>query len=235
MEQPVTIWPATDLRDSESPIRGETIAAMKQADLRNYGPLIDLHKKLSEESYRHCPVAETKSSGCRAGKPPASANADRTVRQTARKGFRGNTATTARIDGASVCQRPSLCNRGFQSPEPSLARPSASSFVVGRADADRPSNYRATGITLGQDPKCGMDQSGRNPGNPAVAGKSGNRSDPPVTSAPRIIHTQGRRWHEGLLKGWRDWYRPVGCLAAFTSRDVHRTFGPTIHGATANR
>ncbi len=45
---PVTIWPATDLRDTESPIRGEYIAAMKQADLRNYGPLIDLHKKFSE-------------------------------------------------------------------------------------------------------------------------------------------------------------------------------------------
>jgi hypothetical protein len=38
----------TDLRDTESPIRGEYIAAMKQADLRNYGPLIDLHKKFSE-------------------------------------------------------------------------------------------------------------------------------------------------------------------------------------------
>jgi Fic family protein len=47
-DQPVTIWPATDLRDNESPIRGEYIAAMKQADLRNYGPLIDLHKKFSE-------------------------------------------------------------------------------------------------------------------------------------------------------------------------------------------
>lgn len=47
-DQPVTIWPATYLRDTESPIRGEYIAAMKQADLRNYGPLIDLHKKFSE-------------------------------------------------------------------------------------------------------------------------------------------------------------------------------------------
>ena len=47
-DQPVTIWPATDLRNTESPIRGEYIAAMKQADLRNYGPLIDLHKKFSE-------------------------------------------------------------------------------------------------------------------------------------------------------------------------------------------
>lgn len=47
-DQSVTIWPATDLRDTESPIRGEYIAAMKQADLRNYGPLIDLHKKFSE-------------------------------------------------------------------------------------------------------------------------------------------------------------------------------------------
>jgi Fic-DOC domain mobile mystery protein B len=47
-DQPVTIWPTTDLRDNESPIRGEYIAAMKQADLRNYGPLIDLHKKFSE-------------------------------------------------------------------------------------------------------------------------------------------------------------------------------------------
>lgn len=47
-DQPVTIWPATDLRDTESPIRGEYIAAMKQADIRNYGPLIDLHKKFSE-------------------------------------------------------------------------------------------------------------------------------------------------------------------------------------------
>jgi len=49
-DQPVTIWPAADLRDTESPIRGEYIAAMKQADLRNYGPLIDLHKKFSEYS-----------------------------------------------------------------------------------------------------------------------------------------------------------------------------------------
>ena len=47
-DQPVTIWPFTDLRDTESPIRGEYIAAMKQADLRNYGPLIDLHKMFSE-------------------------------------------------------------------------------------------------------------------------------------------------------------------------------------------
>ena len=47
-DQPVTIWPPTDLRDTESPIRGEYIAAMKQADLRNYGPLIELHKKFSE-------------------------------------------------------------------------------------------------------------------------------------------------------------------------------------------
>jgi len=47
-DQPVTIWPNTDLRDTESPIRGEYIAAMKQADLRNYGLLIDLHKKFSE-------------------------------------------------------------------------------------------------------------------------------------------------------------------------------------------
>ena len=47
-DQPVTIWPATDLRETESPIRGEYIAAMKQADLRNYGPLIDLHKRFSE-------------------------------------------------------------------------------------------------------------------------------------------------------------------------------------------
>ena len=47
-DQPVTIWPATDLRDTESPIRGEYIAAMKQADLRNYGPLIALHRKFSE-------------------------------------------------------------------------------------------------------------------------------------------------------------------------------------------
>ena len=46
--QPVTIWPATGLRETESPIRGEYIAAMKQADLRNYGPLIDLHKRFSE-------------------------------------------------------------------------------------------------------------------------------------------------------------------------------------------
>ena len=46
--QPVTLWPATNLRDTESPIRGEYIAAMKQADLRNYGPLIELHKKFSE-------------------------------------------------------------------------------------------------------------------------------------------------------------------------------------------
>ncbi len=47
-DQPVTIWPATDLRDTESPIRDEYIAAMKQADLRNYGPLINLHKEFSE-------------------------------------------------------------------------------------------------------------------------------------------------------------------------------------------
>jgi fido (protein-threonine AMPylation protein) len=47
-DQPVTIWPASDLRDTESPIRGEYIAAMKHADLRNYGPLIDLHKRFSD-------------------------------------------------------------------------------------------------------------------------------------------------------------------------------------------
>ena len=47
-DQPVTIWPASALRDTESPIRGEYIAAMKHADLRNYGPLIDLHKRFSD-------------------------------------------------------------------------------------------------------------------------------------------------------------------------------------------
>jgi len=47
-DQPVIIWPASDLRDTESPIRGEYIAAMKHADLRNYGPLIDLHKRFSD-------------------------------------------------------------------------------------------------------------------------------------------------------------------------------------------
>jgi len=47
-DQPVTLWPANDQRSTESPIRTEYIAAMKQADLRNYGPLIDLHKKFSE-------------------------------------------------------------------------------------------------------------------------------------------------------------------------------------------
>lgn len=47
-DQPVTIWPASDLRDTESPIGGEYIAAMKHADLRNYGPLIDLHKRFSD-------------------------------------------------------------------------------------------------------------------------------------------------------------------------------------------
>jgi Fic family protein len=47
-DQPATIWPATDLCDTESPIRSEYIAAMKQADLKIYRPLIDLHKKFSE-------------------------------------------------------------------------------------------------------------------------------------------------------------------------------------------
>ncbi len=47
-DQPVTIWPDTDLRDKENPIRGEYIDAMKQADLRNYGPFRDLHRKFSE-------------------------------------------------------------------------------------------------------------------------------------------------------------------------------------------
>jgi fido (protein-threonine AMPylation protein) len=47
-DQPAALWPATDLRDTESPIRDEYIAAIKEADMRNYGPLIDLHKKFSE-------------------------------------------------------------------------------------------------------------------------------------------------------------------------------------------
>jgi len=45
---PATLWPATDLRNTESPIRDEYIAAIKQADMRNYGPLIDLHIRFSE-------------------------------------------------------------------------------------------------------------------------------------------------------------------------------------------
>lgn len=51
-DQPATIWPALDLRDTESPIRAEYIAAMKQADFRNYHPLIELHKK-----YRDFPAS----------------------------------------------------------------------------------------------------------------------------------------------------------------------------------
>jgi fido (protein-threonine AMPylation protein) len=47
-DQPATLWPATDLRNTESPIRDKYIAAIKEADMRNYGPLIDLHKKFSE-------------------------------------------------------------------------------------------------------------------------------------------------------------------------------------------
>jgi fido (protein-threonine AMPylation protein) len=47
-DQPATLWPATDLRNTESPIRDEYIAAIKQADLRNYGPLIDMHYRFSE-------------------------------------------------------------------------------------------------------------------------------------------------------------------------------------------
>jgi Fic-DOC domain mobile mystery protein B len=47
-DQPATLWPATDLRNTESPIRDEYIAAIKQADMRNYGPLIDLHQRFSE-------------------------------------------------------------------------------------------------------------------------------------------------------------------------------------------
>ncbi|MCS7465148.1 mobile mystery protein B [Stieleria sp. ICT_E10.1] len=47
-DQPATLWPATDLRDTESPIRDEYIAAIKAADSRNYGPLIDLHERFSE-------------------------------------------------------------------------------------------------------------------------------------------------------------------------------------------
>jgi hypothetical protein len=37
-------------REMLGSIRGEYIAAMKRADLLNYGPLIDLHKKVSEHS-----------------------------------------------------------------------------------------------------------------------------------------------------------------------------------------
>ncbi|MEO9589943.1 mobile mystery protein B [Rhodopirellula bahusiensis] len=47
-DQPATLWPATDLRNTASPIRDEYIAAIKQADMRNYGPLIDLHHRFSE-------------------------------------------------------------------------------------------------------------------------------------------------------------------------------------------
>lgn len=47
-DQPATLWPATDLREAESPIRSEYIAALRQADGRNYGPLINLHRKFSE-------------------------------------------------------------------------------------------------------------------------------------------------------------------------------------------
>ncbi|QEG40784.1 mobile mystery protein B [Roseimaritima ulvae] len=47
-DQPATLWPATDLRNTESPIRDEYIAAIKAADSRNYGPLIDLHQRFSE-------------------------------------------------------------------------------------------------------------------------------------------------------------------------------------------
>ncbi|WP_417734851.1 mobile mystery protein B [Rosistilla oblonga] len=49
-DQPATLWPATDLRNTESPIRDEYIAAIKEADARNYGPLIDLHQRFSEDT-----------------------------------------------------------------------------------------------------------------------------------------------------------------------------------------
>jgi hypothetical protein len=47
-DQPATLWPATGLRNTESPIHDEYIAAIKEADARNYGPLIDLHIRFGE-------------------------------------------------------------------------------------------------------------------------------------------------------------------------------------------
>jgi fido (protein-threonine AMPylation protein) len=47
-DMPATMWPDTNLQDTESPIRGEYIAAIKEADLRNLSPLIDLHKRYQE-------------------------------------------------------------------------------------------------------------------------------------------------------------------------------------------
>ena len=47
---PATLRPATELRNTETTIRDEYIAAIKQADMRNYGPLIDLHQRFSESS-----------------------------------------------------------------------------------------------------------------------------------------------------------------------------------------
>ncbi|MCM2375128.1 hypothetical protein [Aporhodopirellula aestuarii] len=49
-DQPATLWPATDLRNTECPIRDEYIAAIKEADARNYGPLIDLYQRFSEDT-----------------------------------------------------------------------------------------------------------------------------------------------------------------------------------------
>ena len=47
-DMPATMWPDTNLRVTASPIRDEYIAAIKQADLRNLSPLIDLHKRYQE-------------------------------------------------------------------------------------------------------------------------------------------------------------------------------------------
>ncbi|WP_442510459.1 hypothetical protein SH528x_002081 [Novipirellula sp. SH528] len=47
-DQPAIRCPATDLRNTESPIRDEYIAAIKQADMRDHAAMIDLHHRCSE-------------------------------------------------------------------------------------------------------------------------------------------------------------------------------------------
>ena len=46
--QPLVVWPDDNLRNTESSIRKEYIAAIKEGDLLNLEPLIELHKRYQQ-------------------------------------------------------------------------------------------------------------------------------------------------------------------------------------------
>jgi len=52
-KEPITNWPETGIYSTESPIRQEYIASLKEADQHNIEPLIALHKQYSATAANH--------------------------------------------------------------------------------------------------------------------------------------------------------------------------------------